>query len=86
MPRANQKELNNPRPLKTPNDFSKLLYRIEVSKDLMKGMLLRAHDHMKEKAKRQEAIGSDLDDPMESELRKLEMQINHEAIVFSLKI
>ena len=39
QPKANQKELNNPRPLRSPNDFSKLLYRIEVSKDLIKSMI-----------------------------------------------
>ena len=32
----------NPRPLKTPNDYSKLLYRQEVSKDLLKAIFLKS--------------------------------------------
>jgi len=42
--------MNNPRPLKTPNDFSKLLYRVEVSKDLLRGMVLKSHDVAHEKS------------------------------------
>ena len=78
--------MNNPRPLKTPSDFSKLLYRVEVSKDLIKGMVLKSYDTSREKAIKQKLEdgmtpyqiienGPDLDDNgvMEGELRKQEM-------------
>ena len=42
-------EKNNPRPLRTPNDFSKLLYRIDVSKELLKAMVLKSYQFSKEK-------------------------------------
>ena len=46
-------EKNNPRPLKTTNDFSKLLYRIDVSKDLMRAMILKSNDVAREKTIKQ---------------------------------
>jgi hypothetical protein len=33
----------NPRPLMTSNDYSKLLYRIDVSKDLLKTMFNKSN-------------------------------------------
>lgn len=40
----------NPRPLNNEQDLQKLNYRIEVSKDLMKGIIKQAHELGSERA------------------------------------
>ena len=43
----------NPRPLKILGDFQKLLYRVDVSKDLMQSMILRGYELEREKVVRE---------------------------------